>query len=187
MVRLAGFLSLFVGAGLCDAQSIRPPSAAWTSFAAGFGLSGATGHNSVYEPSGQLFGRIAYTRPVGERSVEVAVLDAYPFGAGDCFSGPCAPPFTFAGAVASIVTGIFAPAIPDRATASLGAGAFRVAPDLTGRVSPRLALGLEGAAEFPIVSFPHAALTLGLRAIAFPMVHDESLAVGILSVGFRAW
>lgn len=169
------------------AQSPR----SWTSFATGFGPAGASMRgDTVYEGSGQVFARIGYARRWGQsRAIEIEAFGGRPFGAGDCIPGftVCAPAFNFVGTSASLLTSFGGVVAPNRVIASGGIGVFRVAPTESHVVSPRPALGVQIGLEAPVVVGPRGAFVLGLRGLAWPAVHGQSLGVGLLTAGLRAW
>jgi hypothetical protein len=163
----------------------------WTSFAAGFGPAGASVRgDTAYEGSGQVFARIGYARLAApSRAVELEVLGGRPFGAGDCIPGftVCAPAFNFLGAAANLLASFGGTTEPNRVLAGAGVGIFRVAPTESHDVSPRPALGLQVSLEAPLIVGPRGAFTLGLRGLVWPAVHHQTLGVGLLTAGFRAW
>jgi hypothetical protein len=55
------------------------------------------------------------------------------------------------------------------------------------KVSPRAALGVTVGAEAPFIAGSTAGMTIGLRGLAFPFAHGESVYMGLLTLGFRRW
>jgi hypothetical protein len=123
--------------------------------------------------------------------LQLEVLAARPFAAGDCIPGfsVCAPAFNFVGVGLNALTSVtHAAADPDAFTLGVGPGLYRVGPDYGNRVSPRLVGGLQGmVSTAPIVVGEHAGFILGLRGIVFPSVHGQQAWVALLSSTIRAW
>jgi len=137
-----------------------------------------------------VFARISYARQLApSRAAELEVFGGRPFGAGDCIPGftVCAPAFNFVGASANVLTSMGGTIAPNRILAGAGAGFFRVAPTESHAVSPRPAFGLQMSLEAPLIVGSRTAFTLGLRGLAWPAVHSQTLVVGLLTAGFRAW
>lgn len=186
-----------IGAAVLAAHAIAPCQAqsdaarSWTSFATGFGPAGATMRgDTIYEGSGQVFARIGYTRQLApRRAVEIEVFGGRSFGAGDCIPGftVCAPAFNFIGTSANVLTSLGGVVAPNRVLAGVGAGVFRVAPTESHAVSPRPAIGVQAGVEIPLIVGPRALFALGLRGLVWPAVHGQSLGVGLLTAGLRAW
>lgn len=146
--------------------------------------------DTVYEGSGQLFGLVGFARVLSpKRAVEFAAVGGHSFQSGDCIPGfsICAPPFSFIGASASLLTSIVGPVAPDRFVAGVGAGLFRVAPSEGSGVSPRPALGIQVSAEAPVIVASQSALAIGLRGILLPGVHNQTLGVALLTATLRTW
>jgi hypothetical protein len=164
----------------------------WTSIAIGAGAAGVTSTTrDVYQDSPQVFMRLGYAwttdRPF---AFEVEALGGSDFGTGDCltsFSG-CPPPgLHFVGASANALWASRGRVEANRSLVGAGLGLSRIAPTQSHRVSPRAAPSVAVIAEAPVLVGSKAALTLGLRGIAFPFVHGESVYMGLLTVGFRRW
>lgn len=188
MRRLAFCGFAFLALNGASAQS----SQRWASMAIGVGAAGVTSNTrAVYEDSPQAFMRIGYAwtthRPF---ALEVEALGGHEFGAGDCLtsiSGCPPPPLNFVGASANALWALGGRVDASRAHVGAGLGLFRIMPSQSHRVSPRAAPSVSVIGEAPVLSGSKAALTLGLRGIAFPFVHGESVYLGLLSLGFRRW
>lgn len=188
---------LIVGSGVLVALAIAPCRAqspavrSWTSFVTGFGPAGASVRgDTIYEGSGQVFARIGYARQVASGgALEFELVGGRPFAAGDCIPGStvCAPAFNFLGTSANVLTSFDGMIAPNRILAGAGAGLFRVAPSESHDVSPRPALGFQASIEVPLIVGPRGALALGLRGLVWPAVHGQSLGVGLVTAGLRAW
>jgi hypothetical protein len=174
-----------------SAQTAQRQVLSWTSLTAGIGPAGVSLRgDTVYEGSGQVFAAIAYARQLAPtRALDLEVLGGHPFGAGDCIPGStiCAPAFNYVGASAGLLTSLGGPIAPDRFLAGIGAGVFRVAPSESHAVSPRPALGLHGLLDVPIVVGTHAAVAVGIHGLGFPLVHGQSLGMGLVTTTLRVW
>lgn len=179
---------------LCSSVSRAQASSSrqtWTSLEIGFGPAGATIRgDTIYEGSGQIFGRIAYARQTGRRSaVAFDVLATNAFAAGDCVPGftICAPSFRVAGASVNMLTSIAGPISRDGFTAGAGVGLFRVAPSSYHSVSPRGAAGIQTGVELPVIDLSRSTLTLALRGLGFLPVHGQFLGMALVSLDLHAW
>lgn len=146
--------------------------------------------DTVYGGGGQVVGRIGYawaTRPA--YAYEIEALGSHDFGAGDCIPGfsICAPALHFVGASANVVWQFGRPIQADRGGVTSGLGLFRIAPTENQKVSPQAALGVNVGAEAPFIAGSKAGMTIGLRGLAFPFVHGQSVYMGLLTLGFRRW
>jgi len=183
----------FCGLALFAMSSATAQSARrWTSITIGAGAAGVTAHTrDVYQDSPQAFVRIGYAwtthRPF---AFETEALGGHEFGAGDCLasvSGCPPPPLNFAGASVNALWAFGGHVEANRAVVGTGLGLFRIMPSESHGVSPRAAPSVTAIAELPVLVGSRAAMTLGLRGLAFPFVHGESVYLGLLTLGFRGW
>jgi hypothetical protein len=162
----------------------------WTSVAAGLGAAGATvTSDRAYEGSGQLLGRVGWTRGLGDHhAAEIEVLGTHEFGASDCIdSSPCGSPFSVAGAAINVLTPLARTLAADSPTLGAGPGVFRLTTPNGRAVSPRITAGAQSMAEAPIIAGSGAGLTLGIRGIVVPRVRGQVAWVVLVTSGVRVW
>ena len=177
---------------LAMSSATAQPARRWTSITIGAGAAGVTANTrDVYQDSPQAFMRIGYAwtthRPF---AFEAEALGGHEFGAGDCLtsvSGCPPPPLNFVGASMNALWAFGGRVEANRTLVGTGLGVFRIMPSQSRRVSPRAAPSIAAIAEMPVLVGSRAALTLGLRGLAFPFVHGESVYLGLLTFGFRGW
>jgi hypothetical protein len=177
---------------LALANAGAQPARRWTSMAIGVGAAGATRtRDTVFQGSPHAFIRIGHAwTPRSTYAVEIEALGGRDWGAGDCIPGftICAPPVNFLGASANGLWAFGRDVVADAPLlAGAGLGVYRVAPSESHAVSPSAALGANVTVDAVLVRRSRNVITMGLRGLAFPGVHGQSVYIGLLTVGFRAW
>jgi hypothetical protein len=149
----------------------------------GAGINNGT---DTYQGTGQAFLRLGHTWAMpAPYAIELEAIGGHDWGSGDCVF-TCPPPaFHFFGVAANALRSFGRSVSATRSTLGAGAGVYRIAPTESRAATVTAAPGVSLMAEAPIIHRSKTALMLGVRGTAIAPVHNESLFMGFLTLGFR--